>query len=210
MKEIQEIISKFNEESPNWKEWIATVEELDEVYNSRDSELFSELFASIREYVKKDDKKKLEEIGKLIANEKAMDVILKCVNKMLMHYNNLSLLREIEKENKEFVGDFLEDIIENFIVRVDYQFVDEYERYKINSHDEMKTILRTIDCLTEYYVRRIFTKRAIVEDFYDETGLAKENCIRYAEIVNKYFNEMKMNILMQDTEYIRQSMVTKD
>ena len=124
MKEIQEIISKFNEESPNWKEWIATVEELDEVYNSRDSELFSELFASIREYVKKDDKKKLEEIGKLIANEKAMDVILKCVNKMLMHYNNLSLLREIEKENKEFVGDFLEDIIENFIVRVDYQFVD--------------------------------------------------------------------------------------
>ena len=210
MREIKEIINELNQVGTMWREFITSVEDLDDIYNNSNGELLGELLEAIRECVKKKDEHRLKEVKNLVANEKAWDSIFKCVDRMLMHYNSLEVLRETEKVNNVLVGDFLKDAIENYVVRVDYGFIEHYGEYKINSNDEMRKILNSVDCLTEFYVRRLFTKRAIVEDFANETGLSEGNCIRYAECVEKYMNEMKMNILMQDTEYIRQRMMIKD
>lgn len=204
MREIKAIIDELNSIDSKWGKVIIDAKELDDIYNGVNGDLLGELIELIREYVKINDSKYMETVSELIADSKVLESVLQYVDKTLIHYNNMSCLREIEKKDKEIVGVFLGDIIENFIVRVDYNFPNEYEQYKIENIETMKKILKSIDCLTEFYVRRFFSKKAIEEDFLEETGLDVDNCKKYAEFVDIYFDKMKINILMQDTEYIKQ------
>ena len=37
----------------------------------------------------------------------------------------------------------------------------------------------------------------------EETGFGEENCLKYAELVDSHFQELKINILMQDVEELQ-------
>lgn len=205
MREITKIIEELNEIQPKWEKQIIDIEELEDIYNSDLAEIFGDLIGILRGYVKEDDESKIEYVRQLLKNKKTMDVLLQCVDKTMMHYKNFAILRGIEKRDIQIVKQFIKDSIENYVVRVDYQFCMTCDRYMIEQVEEMKAILGSMDCLTEYYVRRLFVKSAISMDFKEETGLSEEVCQLYAEMIDKYFQDIKMNIILQDTEYIRRS-----
>ena len=43
----------------------------------------------------------------------------------------------------------------------------------------------------------------IIDDFKDETGFGDDICKYYAELLDKNFKEIKLNILMQDMENLQ-------
>lgn len=80
----------------------------------------------------------------------------------------------------------------------------------MDNKQQMIRALKSIEYLTEYYIRRFFAKQNIVEDFMEETGFGEENCLKYAELVDSHFQELKINILMHDVEELRILLIGKD
>lgn len=206
-KAIKNIIEELNKIDNKWQKKVVEVNDLEQLYKSEHGDELGQLIDLIRQFIKSDREEEIKDILSVVDNKKAVDILINYAYDTMVHYNNMFILRELEKENcEEIVFKLIQDAFENCVLRFDYNFIDRYDHYKIKDADEMRNILRSIDCLTEYYVRRLFTKRSICEDFELETGLSKTCCEKYAELVEDNFKEIRMNIIMQDGEYIRQAM----
>ena len=205
-KEMKDIIEELNQIDDKWTKKVVEVDGLEGLYRSDYGDLLNELIEGMRQFIKLDQEKEISDILECLDNKKASEMLIKYAHDTLVHYNNMFALRELEKENKEIVLKLIQETFDCFVLRFDINFIDKYEEYKIETPDVMRRILRSIDCLTEYYVRRLFTRNNIESDFGEETGLTEECCEKYAELVDENFKEIRMNIIMQDGEYIRQTM----
>lgn len=204
-KEIKDIIEELNQIDNKWQKIVVEATGLEGLYRSEYGEELGELVDSIRQYIKLNKENEIKDILDSLDNKKVSDVLINYAHDMLVHYNNMFVLRELERENQDIVIRLMQDAFESFVLRFDYNFVDKHSDYKIENSDEMRNILRSIDCLAEYYVRRLFTRKNMVEDFGSETGLSQACCEKYAELVDENFKDIRMNIIMQDGEYIRQN-----
>lgn len=200
MENVAVIIEELNKIDLDWKIKICKSENMEDIGNQELIKKISDLIGIMRQYKKNLDDKHIAILSEIIADQCVMDCLLNFVDKTLVYFNIMSELRKLENEDGKLVGLFLKDVVENYIVRVDSQIVKRYGDYHLRDEHNMKRILKAIDCLTEYYVRRLFTKKSIEKDFEEETELTQENCQVYSELVDKYFQEIKMNIIMQDME----------
>ena len=78
-----------------------------------------------------------------------------------------------------------------------------FEEYHLSSEEEADKAIQSIGSLTEYYIRRLYVTKYIIDDFKDETGFGDDICKYYAELLDKNFKEIKLNILMQDMENLQ-------
>lgn len=203
MEKYQVIIEELNNIDADWKIKVCENQKLEEIKNYELLQKIDELIGIIRQYKKKSDAESLEDIAQMIDAQSVIELLNQYVENSLVYFNTLSELREIERGNSEKVKEFLQDVIENYIVRVDMQIAKRFQTYNFKSEKSMVETYRAIDHLTEYYVRKLYVKSNIEEDFCEETGLSKESCQLYAELIDKYFQEIKMNIIMQGLECYR-------
>ena len=93
---------------------------------------------------------------------------------MLVYFNNLYKLRNVEKENSELVSSFLFDAVENYIVRFDSHIIARYPEYKLDNKQQMIRALKSIEYLTEYYIRRFLLNKILWKILWRKRGLAKK------------------------------------
>lgn len=195
---IYELIQKLDETDREWKRKIQSVEDLMNLEGGVLKRQVGEIINFLRNCLKEQREDEIQEFQNAVQETGTADAFLKYAEKTLIYYNSLETLRINEKENEEFVRAFLKDAFERYIVRFDPGLTRKYAEYHMESSKDMEKALYAVECLTEYYVQRLWVKEYISRDFGEESGLKKESCEFYAELVEQYFSEIRMNMVMQE------------
>jgi hypothetical protein len=207
MKKIEKFISALKNMDSDWAQRICEEEDWDELNNEDMKKVLDQLVKEIRKYKKKEDTGKIEEIRKLVENKAATDRIMQYVDRTLVYYNTFSELRKTEEKDENLAGGFLQDAMKNYILRFDPQISSRHFKYGFSDETGMKRVLQSMEYLTDYYVRKRFLPQTILEDFMEETGLSEANCGVYAKLIEKHFQEIKLNLLMRNMEGIQRYLV---
>ena len=70
------------------------------------------------------------------------------------------------------------------------------------SLNEIASVLEKED-VTDYYVSRSYTKKGIVRDLIDESGLSEESCEYWADLIDQNYLLLKLNYITEELGKIR-------
>ena len=115
---------------------------------------------------------------------------------MLQFYSGFSLLRELETKDEITLKGLLAIIYQKYIVRYEPGYVQRMEVGKY-SEEELMGIVSRITYLTDYYIVRSYTVKGMVDDLRDETGLSRENCEYWADLIEQNYQMLKMNYILE-------------
>lgn len=160
----------------------------------------SQLLGILRQELKTEEPEAVQEVLQSMGMREATaaKLIEKGVD-MLWFYQKLSVLRELEDKDDKSLKGLLSTIYSMRVVRFEPGYLDRLanERY------DKKALLDIAACvanLTDYYVARSYTRRAIIKDLEDESGLSSENCEYWAELIEQNFLVLKMNYIISELQ----------
>lgn len=111
------------------------------------------------------------------------------------YYSSFRSLREMDETSIETVCILIERAFDNYVLRTDKDFLESFSMYGVKNQKELMNILRSLDILTDFYVANSCSKDTIKNDFQNESGLSDKACYLYAELVNKNYMEIKLNLI---------------
>lgn len=206
MEKIRVTISDLDKHFPGWMKSAVNESNLFFQKDWKYRELLSILITELRNIKKSDDKELFGKFEQMIANDKFFELFNTYTENTLIFYRNLEGLRRENLETQERIKIFLDDVFQNHILRFDPEIAQRYEEYHLSSEEEAENAIQSIGSLTEYYVRRLYATYYIIDDFKDETGFSDDLCKYYAGLLDKHFQEIKLNILMQDMESLQSNL----
>ena len=164
-----------------WEIFVLSEEKADD--NEEVKKLINYLVRVLRKELKTGDRTEIkeylqEERLKRETAEKLIDNALE----MLQFYSGFSLLRELETKDEITLKGLLAIIYQKYIVRYEPGYVQRMEVGKY-SEEELMGIVSRITYLTDYYIVRSYTVKGMVDDLRDETGLSRENCEYWADLI---------------------------
>lgn len=184
------------------QEWEKHIYEDNDYIKNQDShvkELFNGIIEELRNIYKEAGKQEpVRQLNSLISDKKAVNYIMGIVNKTLINYKAMSPVRKLEADKGELVKMLITAVFEKAMVRIELGVTETYGQYNLKSEEELFEIIQAISRLSEYYVKRHWAKKTVCLDFRDETGCALELCEFYAEMLERHYHELRLNILMDD------------
>lgn len=138
-----------------------------------------------------------------VESEAAAQLVSKVQNS-LQFYFSFSVLRKLEEKDKTALQGLLTAVYERYIVRFERGYLHQI-RPKECSKDEWNEIADRMDYLTDYYVSRSFTRKGIADDLLDETGLQKETCGYWADLIDRNYLLLKLNHITQELGKLREN-----
>ncbi len=178
-----------------WEIFVLSEEKADD--NEEVKKLINYLVRVLRKELKTGDRTEIkeylqEERLKRETAEKLIDNALE----MLQFYSGFSLLRELETKDEITLKGLLAIIYQKYIVRYEPGYVQRMEVGKY-SEEELMGIVSRITYLTDYYIVRSYTVKGMVDDLRDETGLSRENCEYWADLIEQNYQMLKMNYILE-------------
>lgn len=164
----------------------------DDLYGNTLIELITELRTQLKKYSLEECKGKLKDF---LDRYGWLDDILDYADKSLGYYRQLAALRELDGKSKELAVSFLGRAFDNYVVRANPEFINTWKQFGMKDESEMLQVIRTISFLTEFYVSHSYAKSAVKKDFYGESGLSEGVCDAYAELVDRNYMEIKINLI---------------
>lgn len=196
--QTQQIISDLNDIDTLWTQEIKHTKRIGDLKNDIQKQKIAELLYVIRNYEKSGNTNKIKEFKKQINDDETSDYLLNYANSSLVYYFNLSQMRELEKKDNKKVQAFLKETLEKYVIRLEPTYISLYQEYHFPDKESVRSTLHTIEFLTKYYVYHLFGKEYISRDFQQETGLSQQNCDYYANLVEQNFNQIKINLVLQN------------
>ena len=203
MENVRLTISELDKHFPGWMKSAVNESNLFFQKDWKYRELLIVIITELRSIKKADDKELFEKFEQMIDNDKFFELFNTYIENTLIFYRNLEGLRRGNLETQEKIKTFLDDVFQNHILRFDPEIAQRFEEYHLSSEEEADKAIQSIGSLTEYYIRRLYVTKYIIDDFKDETGFGDDICKYYAELLDKNFKEIKLNILMQDMENLQ-------
>lgn len=195
-KYIEEIIKKADQKYLGWREYIKSNGKTNIKDTSELQECISRLLSETREYLKSDDPHRKEVLSDLIQDNILSEILIDQAEKTLIHYRAMEPVRCLERDDIQLCRNLFSDIMENYIVRVDINCLNRFEKYKFQNSEEMQKIMESLDTLSDYYIGNSFTKDSIKEDFGIETELSDSICDYYAELIDQSYYNIKLNLIL--------------
>ncbi len=206
MDKVKRLVDALNEKNADWKTELDFYEkgEKENIDNSR-SKLYDELFYELKQFIKKHIEEKnnealngmKEELEVLIDKQEIVSKVLNIAANSLLIYKSLKTLRKWERNSIEITKGRINIIFDNYIERIDTQFINKYHEYDVDSVNEFQRMLNVLESVTEYYVVRHYEKNSIIQDFRDESGVGVEIAEELASQIEKRYNSLQMNFLME-------------
>lgn len=194
---ISETVQKLQSIDEQWEMYLlddgAEVEE--EV-----SGLMDRLFTAVRQELKTDSEANVR--TRLLAeqmSEKTIDRFIEEIQETLEFYAGFSFLRDLEETDELELKGLLLTIYQKYIIR----FEPGYLNYLINtkySGEELTRVANQMKYLTDYYISKSYSVQGIIRDLQDETGLAQQNCVYWADIIEQNYMILKMDYLIRELE----------
>lgn len=195
MELLREKIELLNQIDENW---LCTVKaEWDSEKPAENKELvkaFREFFAEARNGYKENETDVSETLSKYLPH--SADWVLEEIRKSLQVFFSMSEFRNIDDRNHDEGRQIIDYCFSNVILRFDPQFAAIYEEFGFETLQSFIDTARNIDGLVGYYVARHWTESAIIRDLKDETGLKTQTCEYIASNVEKNYNLLQMNVML--------------
>lgn len=199
-KQITELIQQLWETDQDWEKYIGdNDEDIPEAVDVQMNRLMYELRAVLKTGAVDEVLQCLCEAG----TKPAMaELLVKNVKKSLEFYFNFLPLRHLEKQDKILLKGLLSSIYQKYIIRFERGYLSQIEIGEIK-REELYNIADRIDYLTDYYVSRSYTKKGIVRDLIDESGLSEESCEYWADLIDQNYLLLKLNYITEELGKIR-------
>lgn len=194
---MEQIIKSLNEpqsERSNWDEH----KELADIDLGEQDTSVNYLFREVREFLKKQPGNDLEILRQYVGNDALYESLAETVKKSLWHFRAWEVVRNLEKNEGSRIQILFQNIMEKYVLRVDFEFQDTYGLYDIKDVDIFHRLLQSYDVLVAFYIRQHFSKRAIIDDIMEETDIIKEDAEIFAEILERYYRELQINFIMDE------------
>lgn len=200
--EIRETVVFLDKEWPEWKKEITSdinvIKDKDDTIRASVNKIIGQIRALLKQEQLKDTKK---EVNDLLNDKKVTDVLYRIADSSIRSYRSVRPLRNMEDESIEITKGFISMLFERAIVRVELGITEHYAQYKeFGSEEEMLQVIQALSMLTEFYVRKHWSRGTIIDDFCEETGFCAEICEYYADLIDKYYNDIRMNIMIDALE----------
>lgn len=192
MVDIQTLIKQLETLRSDWKEYLKKCENLDKLPQGELKEAIYRLIIILKEECKRNEGKVSPEfISQYIDDNDVAKILSQQVNTTLIYYHIFTPIRQLCNTDKDSVTELIENCFNHFILRFDPDMLKKCDATR-------QEIMKALDTLTDYYIKRLYTKSAVVKDMEDETGLPWDICLVYAELYEKNFHELKTNVLMNE------------
>lgn len=194
MDQIINIVNDIKAKDQNWS-LHKTLMEID--LGEQDTSV-NILFREVREFIKKKPKSKLDLLRQHMGNDLLYESLIETVQKSLWHFWAWEAVRNLEKKEGSHIQILFQNIMEKYVLRVDFEFQDTYSLYDVKDVDTFRNLLQSYDVLVAYYIRHHFSKRAIIDDIIEETDIIKEDAEGFAEIFERYYRELQINFIIDE------------
>jgi len=168
-------------------------------------ELINHLMSLLRDELKTEQKEVMTEYLQTEGVQK--DIAEKLVNRVfnsLQFYFCFSVLRKLEEKDRTALLGVLTGIYEKFIVRFERGYLSKIKPEECDRED-WNEIAERMDYLTDYYVSRNYTKKGMISDLMDESGLQEETCEYWADLIDKNYLLLKLNYITEELGRLRKN-----
>lgn len=155
--------------------------------------LVYELFDVLRDFVKINEVNLTIVLQEYINDTKTIKIINQIVDSSLIYYKKTIALRHLEIENLALAKLFINDIFNFYIIRLDPEFYNYFEKYNLKSKDDIKNISECIDFLINFYISKSFVESFVVSDLINEIGISDELALYCGELYENNYQELKQN-----------------
>lgn len=199
-KQILEIIQQLQSIDKGWEGYILN-EETEMPENMRKE--LRRLMYEMRIAMKSEPEEVMR--GSLLAehvSEEVAESLIKKTQNALQFYFAFDAIRRIEKRDKKALEGLLASIYQKYIVRLERGYLERID-LEGGSREEIYDIANRMRYLTEYYVSKRYTRKGMIQDLLDETGLEEESCEYWANLIEQNYMELKLNYIVGELERIR-------
>lgn len=202
MDEIERTVAELDQIDHNWRDTVKSNDENNISDIEKFHEYMAELLFEIRKHIKNGNFEIENHLNDYIHDNILCANLMEQAEKLLIHYHAMEPLRILERNNLQLCLSFFRDIMDNYVRRLDTSCLERFEEYKFKSSEEMQKAIESLDMLSDYYVGNSFSRKTIKEDFGEETGLSENLCEYYAELVDKCYQDIKMNLILRKVELL--------
>lgn len=206
MDEIKKLILQLDEQNCQWRECIKASDDSKINDAARFRQTIAKLLFELRNILKLDDQSKADEAARIIDDKVIADSFFRHAENTLVNYRAMTHIRMLEKEDSVLCKEFFDTVMSNYVVRWNMELHKDFERYHFNNSNEMQESMASLDALTDYYVENALTHQSIVKDFAGETELSETICTYYADLLDKHYTDIKLNIILNKLEGMSERM----
>ncbi len=192
---MEELIKLIGEMKQADQEWDAR-ENLSEIEGEEVKESTNLLIGVTRELLRNHSEAELADIRGAMGNDRLYDSLVQVSEKTLRHYHAWELVRNLEKDDPEMVEILLQNMMDKYVARLEFDFQETNELYGVEDQDVFYEALRSCDKLVEYYVCRHYSRKEIIIDLMEETEVQKETADILAELIEKNYDRLQRNVLI--------------
>lgn len=194
MEQIINILNEIKAKDQNWDQHKV----LADIDLGEQDVSVNYLFREVREFIKKRPESNLDKLKQHMENDMLYESLIEMVQKSLWHFRAWEAVRNLEKNEGSRIQILFQNIMEKYVLRVDFEFQDTYNLYDVNDVDIFRNLLQSYDVLVAYYIRHHFSKKAIIDDIIEETDIIKEDAEVFAEIFERYYRELQINFIIDE------------
>lgn len=127
--------------------------------------------------------------------DESANALVKRMKNTLVLYEAFLPMRELEMEDKMLLKVFLQSVYQKWIVRYESGYLEDMLG---GEYDKLIHVVDRIQYLTDFYIYRRYTLQEMVKDLMEETGLSRDSCTYWADLIEQNYTDLKMNYIVSE------------
>ncbi|MDE6601500.1 MAG: hypothetical protein K2K90_04940 [Lachnospiraceae bacterium] len=151
---------------------------------------------SCMEEIKDNKVSHLQKVEKKIDNDLLYNNLKKYLDDLLWTFYAFAPLRVLGAVNSKEACEIMEQVFDCAVLRYHPNIMQEYEKYHFDNGNAFVDFLNAQDGLCSYMIEKNMHYDVMINFVYMQTRLPKELCKRLVDMVDKSFNELRMNYII--------------
>ncbi len=201
MKRLDEILKQISEKAETEMDKLNRVLNLSEIDDSELKDDINEMISVLRILLKEAPS---DEITTKIAGrlgKETAEKIVSIAEQSMEYYYAMGPLRKMEGEKSEQVSNIILSIFGKYILRYEKEFFLSASGYGLREN-ELEEIARSLDILISFYIQNHYSRKMIIGDLKDETGLGDETVNTIADLIEENYQKLQINEIMDRLRYL--------
>ncbi|MGI5946808.1 MAG: hypothetical protein ACOX8K_05325 [Lachnospiraceae bacterium] len=201
MKRLDEILKQVSEKAETEMDKLNRVLNLSEIDDSELKDDINEMISVLRILLKETPS---DEITTKIAGrlgKETAEKIVSIAEQSMEYYYAMGPLRKMEGEKSEQVSNIILSIFGKYILRYEKEFFLSASGYGLREN-ELEEIARSLDILISFYIQNHYSRKMIIGDLKDETGLGDETVNTIADLIEENYQKLQINEIMDRLRYL--------
>ena len=196
IKRLDEILKQISEKAETEMDKLNRVLNLSEIDDSELKDDVNEMISVLRVLLKEapSDEIKIKIAGCL--GKETAEKIVSIAEQSMEYYYAMGPLRKMEGEKREQVSNVILSIL-----RYEKEFFLSASGYGLREN-ELEEIARSLDILVSFYIQNHYSRKMIIGDLKDETGLGDETVNTISDLIEENYQKLQINEIMDRLRYL--------